>query len=60
MQIPRRKTVQNQNTLLPGLGTADEREELDKIVETIPESKTPSKVEGVSEQEIKTLSDFVL
>ena len=60
MQIPHLKTFPNQNTLLPGLGTADEREELNRIMENIPESTPPVEIEDISEREIKTLSAFVL
>ena len=60
MQIPHRKNDPNHNPLLPGLGTADEREELNKLMETIPKQPPPAEVEGVSEPEIKTLRDFVL
>jgi len=60
MQIPHRKNDPNHNPLLPGLGTADEREELNRIMENIPKQPPPAEVEGVSEPEIKTLRDFVL
>ena len=60
MQIPHLKTFPNQNTLLPGLGTADEREELNRIMENIPESTPPVEIEDISERDIKTLSAFVL
>ena len=60
MQIPHLKTFPNQNTLLPGLGTADEMEELNRIMENIPESTPPVEIEDISEREIKTLSAFVL
>ena len=60
MQIPHRKNDPNHNPLLPGLGTADEREELNNLMETIPKQPPPAEVEGVSEPEIKTLRDFVL
>jgi len=32
MQIPHRKNDPNHNPLLPGLGTADEREELNNLM----------------------------
>jgi hypothetical protein len=60
MQIPHRKNDPNHNPLLPGLGTADEREELNRIMENIPESTPPVEIEDISEREIKTLSAFVL
>ena len=47
-------------SLLPGLGTADERDELNKIIETIPEEITPPVREDAEEREIKSLKDFVL
>ena len=60
MQIPHRKNDPNHNPLLPGLGTANEREELNRIMENIPESTPPVEIEDISEREIKTLSAFVL
>jgi len=60
MQIPHRKNDPNHNPLLPGLGTADEREELNNLMETIPKQPPPAEVEDASEPEIKTLRDFVL
>ena len=60
MQIPHLKNDPNHNPLLPGLGTADEREELNRIMENIPESTPPVEIEDISEREIKTLSAFVL
>ena len=59
MQIPHRFSPKL-NPLLPGLGTADEREELAKIVETIPEPTTIPEREVKEETKIKTQSDFVL
>ena len=60
MQIPHQKNDPNHNPLLPGLGTANEREDLKRIMENIPKQPPPAEVEGVSEPEIKTLRDFVL
>jgi hypothetical protein len=45
-------------SLLPGLGTADEREELNRIMETIPEQTPPPVREGVAEKEGKMHIDL--
>jgi len=59
MKTPRQFS-KNYNPLLPGLGTADEREELNKIIETIPEEITPPVRDDAEKREIKSLRDFVL
>lgn len=59
MQIPHRFSPKF-NPLLPELGTADEREEPAKIVETIPEPTTIPECEVKEETKIKTQSDLVL
>jgi len=45
-------------SLLPGLGTADEREELNRIMETIPDQTAPPVREGVAESEGKMHIDL--
>ena len=45
-------------SLLPGLGTSDEREELNRIMETIPEQTPPPVRESVAETEGKMHIDL--